>query len=111
MGRSRQWTHAKSRGVEAVAFPAAPAERDPAAPRFDRSPMGFARRDADGTAAIMRGTIAEMQSLAARIDPDAAPQHLAHALQQVVTAAVSAITLAGRLRGIRETTANFEETP
>ena len=36
---------------------------------------------------------------------------LAHALQQVITAAVSALTLAGRVRGAQEAIAMFEETP
>lgn len=111
MSRPRSWSYAKSRGVEAAAFPVAPAERAPPAPRLDRSPMGYARYDAEGNAAIMRGTIAEMQRLAANIDPNADPQHLAHTLQQVITAAVSALTLAGRVRGAHEAIAMFEETP
>ena len=111
MGRPRLWTHAKGRGVEAIAFPAAPAERDPNTPRRDNSPLGCVRRDAESTDAIMRGTIAEMQRLAAAIGHDHDAQRVAHALQQVMIAAAQALALAGQVRGIQETIANFEVTP
>ena len=111
MPRQRVMTYAKGRGVEAVVFPATATERDPDAPRPDRSPMGYARRDAESTDAIMRGTIAEMQRLAAAIGHDHDAQRVAHALQQVMITAAQALALAGQVRGIQETTANFEETP
>jgi hypothetical protein len=73
--------------------------------------MGFARRDAETTDAIMRGTITEMQRLAAAISHDHDAQRVAHALQQVMITAAQALVLAGQVRGIKETIANFEETP
>ena len=111
MSRPRLWAPAKGRGVEAIAFPAVVPEREPDAPRPDRPPMGYARRDMDSTAAIMRGTVAEMQHLAAAINPADSPEHVAHALQQVMIAAAQAIALAGRVRGAHEAIAMFEETP
>ena len=109
MSRPRLWTPAKGRGVEAVAFPVAAAERDPAAPPRDNSPLGCVRRDAKSLSAVMRGTVVEMQRLAADIDPTGDPARIAHALQQVMIAAANALALAGQARGITETAAHFEE--
>ena len=109
MGRQREMTRAKGGNLFAEAPPSAP--RDPNAPPIDRSPMGCARRDAASLGSVMRGTVLEMQGLAAGIDPAGDPQRLADALQRVAQTAMSAAVLAARLRGIHETIANIEETP
>ena len=76
-------------------------------PLTDRSPMGYARRDAEQTAVHLSGEIAELQRRAAALTSDAD----ADALQRIITSATTALAHAARLRGIRETTAIFEETP
>ena len=113
MGRPRLWTHAKHAALMASQTepPPSPAPLPNYVPVTDRTPIGYARRDAESTDAIMRGTIAEMQRLAAAIGHDHDAQRVAHALQQVMITAAQALALAGQVRGIQETTANFEETP
>ena len=76
-------------------------------PLTDRSPMGYARRDAEQTAVHLSGEIAELQRRAATLTSDAD----ADALQRIIACASTAIAHAARLRGIRETIAMFEETP
>ena len=76
-------------------------------PLTDRSPMGYARRDAEQTAVHLSGEIAELQRRAAALTSDAD----ADALQRIITSATTALAHAARLRGIRETIAMFEETP
>lgn len=109
MGRPRLMTHAKGKGLFTEAPPVTP--RDPGAPPIDRSLMGCARREAASVGSVMRGTVLEMQSLAAAINPAEDPQRIADALQRVAQAAMSAAVLAGRLRGINDMIRTFEEIP
>ena len=74
-------------------------------PLTDRSPMGYARRDAEQTAVHLSGEIAELQRRAAALTSDAD----ADALQRIIACASIALTHAARLRGIQETIAMFEE--
>ncbi len=77
----------------------------------DRSPMGYARRDAEQTALHLSGEIAGLQQLAAALSADRDPEQTVHDLQRFIAAAATALAAAARLRGIRETIANFEVTP
>jgi hypothetical protein len=77
----------------------------------DRSPMGYARGDAEQTARHLSGEIAELQHLAAALSSDRDAEQIVRDLQLILTTAANALAHAARLRGIRETIANFEETP
>ena len=77
----------------------------------ERTPMGYARRDAQQVAVHLSGEIAELQRQAAALSPDADAEMVADALQRILATAANALAHAARLRGIRETIANFEETP
>ena len=80
-------------------------------PVTDRSPIGYARRDAEQTVRALSGEIAGLQHLAAVLCSDRDAEQIVHDLQRVLTTAANALAHAARLRGIRETIANFEETP
>jgi len=80
-------------------------------PLTDRSPMGYARRDAEQTSLHLSGEIAGVQRLAASLSADRDAEQTVHDLQRIITSATTALAHAARLRGIRETIANFEETP
>lgn len=112
MSRPRQWTHAKHTALmKSQAEPASPAPPPGYVALTDRSPMGYARRDAEQTAVHLSGEIAELQRRAAALSIDADAARTADALQRIITSAANALAHAARLRGIAETTANFEETP
>ena len=113
MGRPRLWTHAKHAALMASQTepPPSPAPLPNYVPVTDRSPMGYARRDAEQIAVHLSGEIAELQRRAAALSTDADAERIADALQRIITSAATALAHAGRLRGIRETITNFEETP
>ena len=113
MGRHRLWTHAKHAALMASQTepPPSPAPLPNYVPVTDRSPMGYARRDAEQIAVHLSGEIAELQRRAAALSTDADAERIADALQRIITSAATALAHAGRLRGIRETITNFEETP
>ena len=77
----------------------------------DRSPMGYARHDAEQVAVYLSGEIAGLQQLSAALSADRNAEQTVTDLQRIITSASIALAHAARLRGIRETIANFEETP
>ena len=79
-------------------------------PLTDRSPMGYARRDAEQTSLHLSGEIAGLQRLAASLSTDRDAEQTVHDLQRIIASAATALAAASRLRGIRETIAMFEET-
>ena len=109
MGRPRLWTPAKHTALmnSQTEPPATPSPPPGYVPLTDRSPMGYARRDAEQAAVHLSGEIAELQRRAAALTSDAD----ADALQRIIACASTALAHAARLRGIQETAANFEETP
>ena len=113
MGHPRLWTPAKHAALMASQTepPPSPAPLPNYVPVTDRTPIGYARRDAEQTAVHLSGEIAELQRRAAALSTDADAERIADALQRIITSAATALAHAGRLRGIRETIANFEETP
>lgn len=113
MGRPRLWTPAKHAALMASQTepPPSPAPLPNYVPVTDRSPMGYARRDAEQIAVHLSGEIAELQRRAGALSTDADAERIADALQRIITSAATALAHAGRLRGIRETITNFEETP
>ena len=112
MSRPRLWSHAKH-----TALMKSQTEPSPSAPPpgyvavTDRSPMGYARRDAEQVAVHLSGEIAGLQHLAAVLSSDHDAEQIVHDLQRILTTTANALAHAARLRGIRETIANFEETP
>ena len=108
MGRPRLWTHAKHAALmqSQTEPPPTPAPLPGYVAVTERSPMGYARRDAEQTAVHLSGEIAELQRRAAALTSDADVD----ALQRIITSATTALAHAARLRGIRETIAMFEET-
>ena len=113
MGRPRLWTHAKHAALMASQTepPPSPAPLPNYVPVTDRTPIGYARRDAEQIAVHLSGEIAELQRRAAALSTDADAERIADALQRIIASATTALAHAGRLRGIRETITNFEETP
>ena len=113
MGRPRLWTHAKHAALmqSQTEPPPTPAPLPGYVAVTERSPMGYARRDAEQTALRLSGEIAGLQHLAADLSADADAERIADALQRIIASATTALAHAARLRGIRETIANFEETP
>ncbi len=80
-------------------------------PVTDRTPMGYARHDAEQAAIHLHGQIAALQDAVAKLSADRDAEQIVYDLQQILTTTANALTHAARLRGIRETIANFEETP
>ncbi len=80
-------------------------------PVTDRTPMGYACHDAEQTASHLHGQIAALQDAVAKLSTDRDAADLVYDLQQILTTTANALTHAARLRGLRETIANFEETP
>lgn len=112
MSRPRNWTHAKHVALmKAQGKPPEPAPLPGYVAVTDRSPMGYARRDAEQTTVRLSGEIAGLQQLAAELCPNADPERIVEDLQRIIASATTALAHAARLRGIRETIANFEETP
>ncbi len=113
MGRPRLWTPAKHTALmQSRTEPQpTPTPLPGYVPVTDRSPMGYARRDAEQIAVHLSGEIAELQRRAGALSTDADAERIADALQRIITSAATALAHAGRLRGIRETITNFEETP
>ena len=113
MGRPRLWTNAKH--VALVKSQTEPPPSPALPPGYvavtDRSPMGYARRDAEQVAVHLSGEITGLQQLAAALSADRDAEQTVHDLQRLIATATNALAHAARLRGIRETIANFEETP
>ena len=113
MGRPRLWTPAKHTALMNSQTEPKPttAPLPGYIPITDRSPMGYARRDAEQTALRLNGEIAGLQHITANLSADADAERIADALQRIIASASTALAHTARLRGIRETIANFEETP
>jgi len=113
MGRPRLWTHAKHAAL--MQSQTEPLPSPAPLPGFiavtERTPMGYARRDAEQTALRLSGEIAGLQHLATDLSANADAERIADALQRIITSASTALAHASRLRGIRETITMFEETP
>lgn len=113
MSRTRQWTHAKH--VALMKSQTEPPLSSKPLPNYvpvtDRSPMGYARRDAEQVAVHLSGEIAELQRQAAALSHDADAERIADALHRIISTAANALALAGRVRGAREAIAMFEVTP
>ena len=112
MGRPRLWTHAKHAALmqSQTEPPTTPAPLPGYIAVTERTPMGYARRDAEQTALRLSGEIAGLQHLAADLSADTDDERIADTLQRIITSASAALAHAARLRGIRETIAMFEET-
>jgi hypothetical protein len=73
--------------------------------------MGYARHDAEQAAIHLHGQIAALQDAVVKLSVDRDAADIVYDLQQILTTTANALAHAARLRGIRETSANFEETP
>ena len=80
-------------------------------PLTDRSPMGYARRDAEQNSLHLSGELAGLQRLSASLSADLDAEQTVHDLQRILASAATALAAASRLRCIRKTIAMFEETP